>query len=123
MEGGIFRNSIAFVMRGGIGALNFLVSLGVRLKLFSVGAEVDMSALEKIELETLAAQGHGGSLGVILPPEVVAGLNLAEGDRLYLTKLPDGYRLGKTNPDFERQMALAQKIMEERRELLRELAK
>jgi len=43
---------------------------------------------------------------------------------LYLTEAPDGgYRLTGYNPDFERQMALAEDIMHDDRDVLRTLAK
>jgi putative addiction module antidote len=65
----------------------------------------------------------GEGLGVVLPPELLAELELVAGDELRLVRSPEGYRLQKTSPDFERQMALARKIMAERSELLRALAK
>jgi len=36
---------------------------------------------------------------------------------------PDGYRITPYNPDFERQMTLARRVMRHRRDALRELAK
>jgi putative addiction module antidote len=63
------------------------------------------------------------AVGFILPKEVMAKLHLHKGDMVYLTETPDGYRLTPYNPDFERQMRLAEKIMHEDRELLRQLAK
>lgn len=35
----------------------------------------------------------GNSLGVILPKEALARLNVDKGDELYLTPAPDGYRI------------------------------
>lgn len=35
----------------------------------------------------------GTSLGVVLPEDALARLKLEEGDTLYLTEAPDGYRL------------------------------
>ena len=66
----------------------------------------------------------GSSTGIFLPDEVLATLKVREGDTLYLTEEPDGsYRLTTHNPDFERQMSLAEEIMREDREILRALAK
>lgn len=65
----------------------------------------------------------GNSLGVVLPKEALERLHLGKGDRLYLTESPDGYRLTPYNPEFEKQMAAAQNIMEERRNVLHTLAK
>ena len=66
----------------------------------------------------------GASAGVILPKEALAYLKVKKGDTLYLTETPDGgYRLTPYNPEFERQMSLAEDIMHEDREILRQLAK
>lgn len=65
----------------------------------------------------------GNSLGVVLPREVLSELNVDKGDRLFLTRSPDGYRITRSDPDFERQMAKAREIMKRRHEVLRELAK
>ena len=73
-----------------------------------------------IELKLTAV---GNSVGVVLPKEALARMNLDKGDRLYLTETPDGYRLTPYNPEFEAQMTAARKIMKKRRSALRELAK
>jgi putative addiction module antidote len=65
----------------------------------------------------------GASAGVILPKEALARLKVAKGDILYLTEAPDGYRLTPLDPDFERQMAAAETIMQEDRDILHALAK
>jgi putative addiction module antidote len=66
----------------------------------------------------------GASAGFILPKEAMAHLKVKKGDTLYLTEAPDGgYRLTPYDPDFERQMSLAENIMHEDREVLRQLAK
>jgi putative addiction module antidote len=65
----------------------------------------------------------GSSTGVVLPKEVLTRLNITKGDSLFLTDAPDGYRITPYNPDFERQMTLVRRVMNERRNVLRELAK
>lgn len=66
----------------------------------------------------------GSSAGFILTKEAMAYLKVKKGDTLYLTEAPDGsYRLTPYNPEFERQMSLAEEIMHEDREVLRALAK
>jgi putative addiction module antidote len=66
----------------------------------------------------------GASAGIILTKEAMARLKVKKGDTLFLTEAPDGgYRLTPYNPDFERQMILAEKIMHEDRDILRALAK
>ena len=65
----------------------------------------------------------GASAGVILNKEVMSRLKVKKGDLLYLTEAPGGYRLTPYNPEFERQMKLAEEIMHDDRDLLRALSK
>ena len=65
----------------------------------------------------------GNSTGVVLPKEVLARLNVEKGDNLFLTDAPDGYRITAYDPDFERRMTLVRRVMNERRNVLKELAK
>ncbi|MFC3717047.1 AbrB/MazE/SpoVT family DNA-binding domain-containing protein [Luteimonas soli] len=65
----------------------------------------------------------GNSVGVVLPKDVLARLRLGEGDAVYLTESPDGYRLTPYDAEFERQMEAARRVMKRRRAALRELAK
>jgi putative addiction module antidote len=65
----------------------------------------------------------GNSVGVIIPQEALAALHVSQGDTLYFTEAPDGFRVTPFDPDFERQMTVAERIMKRDRNLLRELAK
>jgi putative addiction module antidote len=65
----------------------------------------------------------GNSLGVILPAEAMAALQVAEGDKLFLTQSPEGFRITPYDPAFERQLKVAAKGMKKYRNALRELAK
>ena len=65
----------------------------------------------------------GNSLGVVLPKETLSRLQVEQGDALYLTEAPDGYRLTAFDPAFAQQMKAARAIMKKRRNVLRELAK
>jgi putative addiction module antidote len=66
----------------------------------------------------------GASEGLILNKEAKRILNVKKGDTLYLTEAPDGaMRITPNNPEFARQMAVAEAIMDDDREILRELAK
>lgn len=65
----------------------------------------------------------GNSVGAVLPKEVLSRLNVGQGDTLYLTEAPDGYRLTPYEPEFAEQMEAAKRIMKKRRNVLRELAK
>ncbi len=74
-------------------------------------------------MHTLKLSQVGNSLGVIIPKESLARFNLEKGDALYLTEAPGGYRLTTVNPEFEKQMTIARKVMKKRRHVLAELAK
>lgn len=66
----------------------------------------------------------GASEGLILNKEAKRLLNVKKGDTLYLTEAPDGaMRITPNNPEFARQMAMAEAIMDDDREILRSLAK
>ena len=72
---------------------------------------------------TLKVTKIGNSAGVILPKEVLARLRVGPGDQLYLTEAPDGVRLTATDPEFQKQMEAAERIMRRDRNVLRALAK
>lgn len=74
-------------------------------------------------MQALKIRRIGNSLGLVLPKEVLARLRLDEGDQVYITEAPDGYRLTPMNQEFAGQMEEAESIMREDRDLLRELAK
>jgi putative addiction module antidote len=65
----------------------------------------------------------GNSVGAVFPKEVLKRLNVNKGDTIFLTESPEGYRITPYEPDFESQMESARKIMKERRNVLRQLAK
>jgi putative addiction module antidote len=65
----------------------------------------------------------GNSLGFTLPAEAVRMLHVREGDAIYLTEGPDGFRLTPYDPAFEQSMLLAEGFMSRYRNALRTLAK
>lgn len=65
----------------------------------------------------------GNSVGVLLPQDALASLKVDQGDTLFFTQSPDGYRVTPYNPDFERQMKVAEFVMKQDRNMLHELAK
>jgi putative addiction module antidote len=65
----------------------------------------------------------GNSAGLVLPKEALAKLRVEQGDIVYLTETKDGFRITPYDPDFERQMKLARRVMKKHRNVLRELAK
>ncbi len=66
----------------------------------------------------------GNSVGLILPKELLARLKLEKGDTLFVTEAAQGaVMLSPYDAEFESQMSAARKIMKDRRNVLRELAK
>lgn len=72
---------------------------------------------------TLKIRKIGGAKGVILPKEALARLKVGEGDRIFLTEAPDGFRVTAHDPDLEQQMKAMRQAMKDWRPLLRQLAK
>lgn len=65
----------------------------------------------------------GNSAAVVLPKELLSKLRVDVGDNIFLSETPDGLRISAHDPEFERQMAMAEQIMREDRDILRVLAK
>ena len=65
----------------------------------------------------------GNSIGAVFPRELLARLHANVGDTLYVTESPDGFRFTPYNPNFKRQMEVAEGVMKKRRSVLRALAK
>lgn len=65
----------------------------------------------------------GNSVGTLIPQEALTALNVGEGDTLYLTRAPDGFRITPYDPEFEEQMKVAREVMKRDRNILRALAK
>ncbi len=65
----------------------------------------------------------GNSLGIALPSEVVERLGIKHGRMLNLSETSNGFELSVSDPDFERQMRAAEKIMDRYRDTLRKLAR
>lgn len=64
----------------------------------------------------------GNSTGVILPREILQRLRVDKGDVLHVVETPNGIELTPYDPEFARQMALAEEVMREDRDALRKLA-
>jgi putative addiction module antidote len=64
----------------------------------------------------------GNSVGVVLPKELLAKLRVEKGDSLFVTELADGIKLASYDPEFAAQMAVAERVMREDRDVLRKLA-
>ena len=74
-------------------------------------------------MTTLKLTAIGTSVGVIIPKEMLARMNLGKGDALYVTESPDGgYRLTPYDPGFAAKMEKADEIMRRYRNALHILA-
>lgn len=72
----------------------------------------------------LKVRAVGSSSGVLLPREMLAELGLKQGDSVFATRAPDGsFRITPFDERFARQMALAEDVASEYRDVLRALAK
>lgn len=65
----------------------------------------------------------GNSLGVVLPKDVLDQLKVQEGDTLDVVPTQNGVSLSVSDEEVDRLMQMAERIMEENREVLRALAK
>ena len=71
----------------------------------------------------LTVRKVGNSLGVTLPAQAAQTLHVREGDTLYLTEAPGGFRVTAYDPDFAETMEVAEGFMRRYRNALRDLAK
>ena len=75
------------------------------------------------KLTTLKIISVGNSTGVILTKELLTKLGVDKGDVLHVIETENGIELTPYDPEFDAQMAVAEEIMHENRDLLRRLAK
>jgi putative addiction module antidote len=75
------------------------------------------------KLTTLKIISVGNSAGVLLPKELLTKLRADKGDVLHVIETENGIELTPYGPEFDTQMAVAEDIMHENRDLLRRLAK
>ncbi len=72
---------------------------------------------------TLRLTQIGNSVGVILPKEILAKLNVSKGDTLFVTETPNGVSISPFDPTFDEQVALGREFMNEFRDTFHALAK
>ncbi|MFN3608012.1 MAG: AbrB/MazE/SpoVT family DNA-binding domain-containing protein [Hyphomonas sp.] len=65
----------------------------------------------------------GNSLGVVLPKDVIDQLKVTEGDTLDVLPTETGVTLSVSDEEVDKLMQMAERIMDENREVLRALAK
>ncbi|WP_206018684.1 AbrB/MazE/SpoVT family DNA-binding domain-containing protein [Rubritalea profundi] len=64
----------------------------------------------------------GNSSALILPKELMAKLNLEQGDSVSLTEVAAGVVISPYDRQKERQLEIAKKVMRENRNMLKKLA-
>jgi putative addiction module antidote len=64
----------------------------------------------------------GNSVGIVLPKDMLARLNIQKGDTLYVTDTPEGVQLTPYNAEFDTTMKAAHDIMRRYRDTLKKLA-
>ena len=71
----------------------------------------------------LTVRKVGNSLGVTLPAQAAQTLHVKEGDKLFLTEAPGGFRVTAYDPSFAETMEVAEGFMSRYKNVLRDLAK
>jgi putative addiction module antidote len=71
---------------------------------------------------TLKLTTIGNSTGVILPKELLEKLKVQKGDLLHVLEVPGGISLVPLDPEFARQMDVAERVMRQDRDILNRLA-
>ena len=74
-----------------------------------------MHTLKRTQIENV--------VGAISPKNLLARMRLEKGDEFYVSETPDGLRITVHNPEFGEQMRVEREILNERCDVLRELAK
>jgi len=72
---------------------------------------------------TLKLTQIGNSVGVVLPKEALAALQVGKGDSVYLTESPEGFQLTPYDPTMEDQLKLGREFMRDFRDTFHALAK
>ncbi len=78
----------------------------------------------KPQTEALQIRKIGNSVGLILPKELLARLNLKEGDKLHIVEQTErGFKLSPHDPKHAKAMEIARQVMHEYRDTFAALAK
>lgn len=73
-------------------------------------------------MEILKVTTVGNSVGVILPKEILERLRVKKGDSLYVIETKNGIELTSYDPEFAKQVEVAERVMREDRDALKKLA-
>ncbi len=72
--------------------------------------------------KSLKVRKVGTSLGLVLPRELLAELDIGEGDLLYPVRTPGGVELTRYDPDFEQALEAGRKFMRRYPNAMKKLA-
>ena len=81
--------------------------------------------IKKVETRSSVLQIRriGNPVGLILPKDLLARINLKEGNKLHVVDQPDhGFRLSPHDPVHEKAMEIARNVMSEYRDTFKALA-
>jgi putative addiction module antidote len=74
-------------------------------------------------MATLKLRAVGNSVGLVLPKDLLAKLNLVEGDTLEVVETLDGLLFTPVTTDVEEQLRLGREFMKQYKETFAALAK
>ncbi|MGK7860904.1 AbrB/MazE/SpoVT family DNA-binding domain-containing protein [Falsiroseomonas sp. E2-1-a4] len=74
-------------------------------------------------MATLKLRAVGNSVGLVLPKDILARMNLAEGDTVQVVESGDGLLLTTMPQETEAQLELGRELMRKYRETFAALAK
>jgi putative addiction module antidote len=80
-------------------------------------------SIEDLTMATLKLRKVGGSVGVIIPKEILDALHLAEGDQMFASTSNNGLHLTPYDPDFDAAIDAFSRTRRKYRNALRKLAK
>jgi len=72
---------------------------------------------------TLKLTRIGNSVGIVLPKEALAALQVGKGDTVHLSETPEGFQLSPYDPSLDEQLKLGREFMRDFRDTFHVLAK
>jgi len=73
-------------------------------------------------MSTVKLTTVGSSTGLVLPKHILERLRVKKGDTLHVIETPNGIELTPYDPAFAKQVAIAEEVMREDRNVLKKLA-
>jgi putative addiction module antidote len=64
----------------------------------------------------------GNSAGIILPKEILARLNVGQGDTLFINETPAGFQISPYDQEFDTKMEVAEQVIRRYRDAFKKLA-